>query len=358
MRRIVPAQLGRRLLPLIVVATLLGCQSGPPTPKKSPDKAGAPHPGAPRDAASDAGEGEAASGRPVAYVDARALTDADLRAPLYEAAGGRVLADLVLDRAVAQALADRGLSLEPADLEAEKRRLLETLSDDPDTAARLLGELRITRGLGKVRLEALLRRSAGLRRLVADRVAVTDAAIKRQYLLRHGPRYRVRLLVTATADEASRLRRRAMEGGSFSDLAAMHSIDPSAAQGGLLSPISPADTSYPQAVRNALPKLGEESGGRGGAGGSGGAGEAGAVSPVLALGDRFAVLKLEDKIEADGVALDDVRDELVVAVRRRSQRLLMEQQARELLAAAEVVVLDPALKAAWQRHRARLLEQP
>jgi len=315
-----------RFLPVIVVATLVGCQSGPPAGQKTSGQT-EPRP--------------AEAAKPVAYIDARALTDADLRAPLYEAAGGRVLADLVLDRAVAQALTDRGLSLEAADLEAEKRRLLETLSDDPDTAARLLQELRNTGGLGESRFEALLRRSAGLRRLVADRVAVTDAAIKRQYLLRHGPRYRVRLLVTASAEEANKLRRRAVGGESFSDLAAMHSIDPSAAQGGLLSPISPADAGYPQAVRNALPKLDAE-----------------AVSPVLALGDRFAVLKLEDKIEADGMALDDVRNELAAAVRRRRERLLMEQQARELLAAAEVVVLEPALKAAWQRQRDRLLEQP
>ncbi|NBC10603.1 MAG: hypothetical protein GVY24_02560 [Planctomycetes bacterium] len=282
-----------------------------------------------------------AATKPVAYIDARALTAGDLRASLYEAAGGEVLADLVLDRAVAQALADRGLEPDAADLAAEKRRLLETLSDDPDTAARLLNELRNTRGLGQARFEALLRRSAGLRKLVADRVEVTDAALQRQYLLRHGPRYRVRLLVTATADEANKLRRQALDGTPFSDLAALHSIDPSAAQGGLLSPISPADTSYPQAVRNALPKLDAE-----------------AISPVLALGDRFAVLKLEDKIKADDVALDDVRNELASAVRRRGERLLMEQQARELLAAAEVVVLDPALKAAWERQRDRLLTQP
>ncbi len=305
---------------------LVGCQSAPPPAKKNVGPAASRPASAPR---------------PVAYINARTLSTADLSPSLYEAAGGEVLADLVLDRAVADGLAMRGLVLGAAELEAEKQRLLRSLSDDPNTAARLLEELRTTRGLGAVRFEALLRRNAGLRLLVADRVEVSDAAIRQQYLLRHGPRYRLRLLVTATADEANKLRRRAIEGAAFSDLAAMHSIDPSAAQGGLLSPISPADANYPQAVRNALPRL-----------------EAEAISPVLALGDRFAVLKLEDKIEADGVALDDVRDELAAAVQRRNERLLMEQQAREMLAAAEVVVLDPALKSAWERRRAALIEQP
>lgn len=318
---------------LIVTATLAGCQSAtenPPPPERPARAAAEPAKDAPR---------RDDRARPVAYVDGRALTDADLRAGLYEAAGGDVLADAVLDRAVAWRLEERGLSVDAQAIEAERALLGRSLSPDADTAVRLLDELRRSRRLGPTRFEALLRRSAGLRRLVADRVEVTDSAIRREHERRYGPRYRVRLLVTDDADEAAELRRRALDGESFADLASLHSIDPSAAQGGLLSPISPADTQYPQAVRRALPRL-----------------DAAPISGVLALGDRFAVLKLADKIEAADVALDDVTDELVEAVRRRQQRLLMERLARQMLAEAEVVVLDPALQAAWRAQQAELTE--
>lgn len=275
----------------------------------------------------------------MAYVSGQAVAVGALEPALYEIAGGEALADLVLAQQIERTLGRAGLEVGAQAINEERRLIARTLSDDPDTAARLLAELRDARGLGKHRFEAMLRRNAGLRLLIADDVAVTEAAVKQAYLLRHGPRYRVRLLVTADAAAAGELRGRAAAGESFADLASLHSVDPSAAQGGLLSPISPADPRYPQALRTALPKL-----------------EPGALGPVIAIDDRFAVLWLEDKIAADGKALADVREELARSVELRAQRLRMEQLARELLSEADVIVLDPALKRAWELQRERLVE--
>ena len=310
---------------LIVTATVSGCQS---TPEKSSSVEAS---------AQRARTLDAQRSRPIGYINAQAITASDLLPALYEAAGGQTLADLVLERQIAARLKRRELTVDVAARDAEKALILETLSDDPDTAIRLLDELRNSRGLGKARFEVMLWRNAGLRMLVADQVEVTDAAVKQAYLLRYGPRYRVRLIVSDSAEEAAKLRTRAMQGDSFADLASLHSIDPSAAQGGLLSPISPADPQYPQALRNALPRLTPDE-----------------PSRVIALPDRFAVLSLVDKIKSDAVELADVKEELAESVRRRNQRLLMEQLARELLANAEVIVLEPALKPAWEQQRKRL----
>jgi len=317
----------RRMLLLlpIVAACLQGCQSARTNP---------PGEAAPADSAATP-----RAARPVAYVEGQAVDAAQLQEALYEAAGGEALADLVLGQEIARELEQRGLVVDAAAINRERELIAGTLSADPDTAARLLGELRASRGLGKHRFEAMLRRNAGLRLLVADQVEVTEAAVKQAYLIQHGPRYRVRLLVVADAGEAGRLRARAAAGEAFADLASLHSADPSAAQGGLLSPISPADPRYPQALRTALPKLAP-----------------GQPSPVLALDDRFAVLWLEDKIESDGTALADVRDALTGSVRLRAQRLRMEQLARQMLARSNVIVLDPTLKRAWESQRQRLIE--
>ncbi len=315
-------------LPLIVLACLAGCQSAKkntPTTSVSAQSPGNGRETAPRAA------------RPVAYVNAQAVTSDDLLPTLYEAAGGEALADLILDQRIAARLTQRGFVVDAQALADEKTIILKTQSDDPDTAARLLEELRSVRGLGPVRFESLLRRNAGLRMLIEDQVEVTEAAVKQAYLLRYGPKYRVRLIVTQSAQDAARLRERAIQGEAFVDLAAMHSIDASAAQGGLLSPISPADPQYPQALRNALPKLTPDQ-----------------PSPVIALSDRFAVLALEDKIDSQAVEFADVKQALSDSVRLRNQRLLMEQLARELLAEAEVIVLDPTLKPAWESQRKRL----
>ncbi len=278
-------------------------------------------------------------GRVYAYVAGQPVTGEALLPALMESAGGEVFGDAVLDRLIARRLAAAGVTVTDAMLDAERAVVAQTLSDDPDQAARMLRDLRERRGLGETRFEALIRRNAGLRALVAGRVTVTQPALRQAYRLRHGPATRVRLIVTDTLGQAQRLRRRAVEDGEpFGELAAMHSTDASAAQGGLLSPIRPDDTSYPASLRDAIAPL-----------------TVGQVSGPVAVDGGFALVRIEEQIAGDGVAFEAAEQALAVDVRRRAQRVLMQQIARELIDAADVVVLDPVLSAAWQRRRAVLL---
>jgi len=276
--------------------------------------------------------------RPIAYINSHAVTDRDLLGPLMEAAGGQVLSELVLDRQIEQELQRRGLELTPAMLEQEKARMLATLSADPDEAARLLSEMRARRGLGDRRFDSLLHRNAGLRLLVQDRVEVPPALVFEAYELRYGPRYRVRILMTPTLAEAGRLHAKAKAGEPFGELAARHSTDPSAAQGGLLSPISPADPSYPKALRDALKSM-----------------AAGEVSDLIAVDGGFIIMKLEEILPAEPISFMDVRQELEQAVRLDIESRLMQQAARTMLAEAKVVVLDPVLAQSWRRQKQQTL---
>ena len=274
--------------------------------------------------------------RPLAYVTGQAVTGQDLMPPLLEASGGAVLSELVLDRSVAEALKDRGLSLTSEQLEAEKQRVLVTLSDNPDEAARLLNVMRSQRGLGEQRFEAMLRRNAGLRLLVKDDIEIVPALLRQAYDMQHGKRYRVRIIVAQTMNEASELLVRAKAGESFSDLASLHSTDPSAAQGGLLSPISPADPTYPAALRQALPKMKRMD-----------------ISGLIATDDGFIIMRLDEIIPADDVSYEAALPGLAKQVRLELEAQQMQRTARAMLADAKVVVLDPSLGEAWRNWQQR-----
>lgn len=309
----------------IVASIAVGCQSGPPDSAPDTDatrpQVGSPHPD-----------------KPAAYLNGQAVTRDTLYRLMVEANGGQALAEVLLDRAISKRLADQGIALTDDDLSAERDSLLSSLSDDADQAARLLNEMREQRGLGKTRFDSLLRRSAGLRRMVSDGITVSEPSVRQAYEVRHGVRYRVRLITADAVNTLSQARRSVLDGASFADVAVAISTDPSVSQGGLLSPISPADATYPKAVRDALPKLSMEN-------------RASRLSPIIALPEGYALLWLEGVIDADGRPYEQVRDELERAVRLELERVRMQQLARVLIEQANVIVLDPALEASWQRQR-------
>lgn len=314
----------KRCCILLVLMLLAGCES---TPVSSGHESAKP---------TIAGDGQSAAAKPLAYVNGRTVTRDDLMPSLTEAAGGAVLSEIVLDQMIDGALADRGLTLTPAMIEQEKADMLATLSVDPDEAARLLKVMRSRRGLGEVRFAAMLRRNAGLRLLTKDDVELAPALLHQAFEVQHGKRYRVRIIVTDTLSEAGKLKDQAEAGASFSDLAAMHSTDPSAAQGGLLSPISPADPTYPAALREAMSGM-----------------KAGEVSDVIAADDRFIIMRVEAVLPADGVSYEAALPALARQVRLELEAQQMQQAARAMLADAKVVVLDPALGEAWRNQQQR-----
>lgn len=277
---------------------------------------------------------------PVAIVAGREITWDELRPALAEAAGAAVLRETVLDGLIDRELSGRGLELSPADVDAERTILLDSVSQgarlDAAEAQRIIDNLRAQRGLGERRFAAQLRRSAGLRRLVAGTVTVTDEEVQRAFDLAHGPRLRARALVVADRARAAAVRdelqalppeRRA---AALADLAVKESTDGSAPRGGALDPISPADPTYPAAVRSALDAL-----------------SPGELSPVIGTERGFAVLLLEGRDPADGTTLDAARERLRTQVRLAREREAMDGLATDLLRRAKVTVLDRGVAWSW-----------
>ena len=284
----------------------------------------------------------------VAYIRGAAVAMDDLRGPLLEAAGAEVFRELVIERAVDDRLAAAGVRLGGADIARELDLLSASLSPDADTAARLLRELRQRRGLGDDRFDRMLRRSAGLRKLVADDIRVTDAEVAVATRLLSGPRVEARLITLPDLASAKRVRAglvkrsvgvdhsdaRAAEAArargrqAFAEAAMQHSTDASAARGGLLAPVHPEDPSYPAAIRRTLANL-----------------PPGAISEPIALDPGFGLLRVDRVLPGRAAPPEsDVRAE----VRRRSERVAMQRLAEELLDAAEVTVVDPDLGRAWR----------
>lgn len=273
-------------------------------------------------------------------LDGRSITFADLGPPLLESSGGEVLSEMILDSQIRLRLEQRGQALTPEQIDAERKLMGLSLSTDADQAQKLLKELRERRGWGDRRFDLLLARNAGLRQLVQGDVQVTESALRQAFDYEYGPRYEARLITVDTLTAASEVIKKAQAGELFSDLAAKSSTDSSRAQGGLLSPLSAADPTYPEAVRLALTKL-----------------QPGQVSDPIVIDRGFAIVKLERKIAGKEAKFDDVKGSLQDGVRRQVERLQMERLARTILREADLVVLDPGLQKSWARQKRLLSSQ-
>ncbi len=268
--------------------------------------------------------------RPAAMIDGEPVTWDALRAPLAEAAGAEVLRETALESRLRKRMEREGLALTEAMIERERELFASAAASagvSGEDAAAALERVRRERGLGPVRFAGLLRRSAMLRAIVAPRVNVNEASIAQAYALRHGERFRARVIVTPTAREAAAALARVRGGEDFSRIAAEVSTDASAARGGVIEPISPADPAYPKALRDTLAAM-----------------KPGEVSDPVVLEGGFALLVLDERLAASAPPLDSVRAEMERDARSRQERLLMEQLAREIEAGADIRPLDAGLR--------------
>ncbi len=272
---------------------------------------------------------------PPALVNGQALSWPVLRDLLAETAGGAILEEVVLDRLLTQRLTREGGGIDERAVDQEQALLLEVLDADPARAARSLEALRTRRSLGDRRFDLLLRRNAMLRALVRDDVEINETMIQSQYAQQFGPKYQVRLITAATMNEAATALNRIRGGEPFTEVAALMSTDlPSAERGGLLEPISPYDASWPLALRQVLADL-----------------EEGDLSPIIPIETSFAIVQMVRRIPRQDVPYEMVKDDMRRAARLAQERLLMDNLARQMLAGAEIVVLDPALNDGWKRSR-------
>lgn len=326
----------------VVLAVAAGCSTPARTSPGSPAAAPA-HDDSPSSVETAGPDRLAAASRPagaaVLVVDGDPVAASALWADLAEAGGGAVVREFVLDRRLRTELSTRGLSVDSAAIDRERRLLADSLAATGSTGAaadELVLRLRRAQGLGERRFAALLERTAMLRALVAPQAQVTDANLAQAHAIAYGPKHRARLIVVRTQADAAALRRELAGSGDqlaavFSRLALERSIDESGPRAGVLPPISVEDPLWPSALRAALAEL-----------------RPGELSPVLALERGFAVALLDAVDPGSGPSLDEARPRLEQQVRLRQERLLMDREAARLLQGGRgVTVLDPSLSWGW-----------
>lgn len=319
---------------LTSVLLLTSACSGPPTTTKS----------AAASKMSDPAPPPAYRNTPALIVDGNAIQWRTLVPLLAEAAGDRVTAEVVLDVRLKATLARRGLKVGETQVAAERELMLQRfmeqgLARDEDQAMRVLNRLREDRGLGPKRFDLFLRRNASLRALVADESQVSDAMLQQEYERRYGERIEIRMIVVPLLADAERVRDRLDAGEPFAKVASELSIHPSSVLGGLLRPFSRIDPDIEQAIRDVAFQT-----------------DPGQTSDPISAADGFAVIRVDQRIEAESVPLDDVRDELTRVARLRVEQVMMNRQARVLLESADVSVLDAHLDRLWQAQRRQMLQ--
>jgi hypothetical protein len=273
--------------------------------------------------------------RPAALLANESITWADLSVPLAEAAGGAVLEEVALDRLLAKEMQLRGLSLEPGAGTQEEEYLREALAVAAGVQAGqqgdLVQQLRRSRGLGDRRYASLLDRNAKLRRMVRDEVKVTPEDVQQAFEIRYGQRFQTRLILTRTEREAGDAADRLRAGEPFAEVATKLSTDPSRLRGGAIGTISPADPSYPMALRKSIASS-----------------TVGAPTSVIALEQGYAIVLVEQVIPPTAASFDAAAPGLEREVRLVRERAAMDRLAAQLLRAANITVLDPSLDWSWK----------
>ncbi|MFG0256354.1 MAG: peptidylprolyl isomerase [Phycisphaerales bacterium JB043] len=303
----------------LLVCVVQGCSSGPKnTSGQTPTR------GSGRDV--------------VALIDDTPVRRGDIAAQLSEAAGAQVLEEIVLDTALQKRARARGISIDQDALDREHARLVESLREQvgPDsswTSAALIGELRRARGLGDVRYNALLTRTALLRALSRDETTITEADVRLAYERTHGTRYDISLITTDDEISGRSALTRLKQGEPFAEVAARLSTHTSGPRGGAIGVITTGDTAVPSVIRETLATLGDTG-----------------VSGLLALDVGFAIVRVERVIPGDGTPIDDVRDALEMEAREQEIERRMAQMARQILRQARVTTLDPSLEWSWDNR--------
>ncbi len=262
--------------------------------------------------------------------------------PLLAETAGPVLEEIALDHILKIQCAQAGITISSSDITLEERRLVERLSSaanaDPEASSELLDRVRNSRGLGPRRYQALLQRNAMLRKMVASEVTVTPAQLEQALAVRHGPKFKGRVLLIRSEREAAAARAQIAASSdpksTITSLAAASSETARVYPAGMVEPISAADPTYPSGLRAVIAKM-----------------KPGEVSPVIALDRNFAVFVLEEILP--GLASTSNDSTIEADVRDVNERMAMERKANQLLEIAGVNVLDADLRWSWERRNGK-----
>jgi foldase protein PrsA len=275
----------------------------------------------------------------MATVDGRPIYMSDLNDLLVRAHGVAMAYQLVAGEMVRQAAEANHLSATDREVQEEGDRTMAEmfgLVERGGQRERLLDEWLRQRGMSYKQWQMIMLRNVLLRKLVEPRVTVSDEDLAKEFGRQYGRKVQVRHIQTESLTSAQQALKKLEEGADFAELARQMSVNPSAAEGGLLPPIDQDSRTLPPALTEAalaLKRVGE-------------------TTDPIQVETAFHILKLEKIIEPQNVKFADVKDKLSQDVRRRRLRSESQKLLGELIKAAQdghrIQYVDPVLKAQVQ----------
>jgi parvulin-like peptidyl-prolyl isomerase len=283
-------------------------------------------------------------GRPIALVNDAPIDRAMFIQTLLEARGLSLLQQMVWREVALQETRRLGLTVTADDIDHEYDLTLQAAQYDgkdvekltPARREQLIDEWTRTRGVARPELAIAMARQAHLRKIAEGRVKLDDAMLEKEFKRVHGEKVEVRHIQLAAPRAWEDLKRRIDAGENFMLL--VHDFSQNALSrdnNGLLPPFSADDPTVPAEMVKAAFAL-----------------EPGQVSNPIEAEGSFHVLKLERRIPADAVTLDQVKEELSNNLTARLVAQEMERLGGDLLIRARLRIEDQTLREQYKKQQA------
>ncbi len=278
-----------------------------------------------------AAEPETSASDAAVTVNGVTLSKQDVHEWLIRAYGATAVEQLVSTEVVEQAARAEGITIDQSDLDAEAALTIAQMSPgvDPSQYERVLTEVLADKQYPRIQWDTMIRRNAMLRKLAERRLEITDEMLTAAFNNRYGLKVRARLIQCDSVTDARKILALLAAGESFESLAREYStLTELAADGGLLPPFSRDDETIPVALRRTAFDLAD-----------------GQVSEIIQVGRYFHLLQRVEAIPPEtDVRFEDVKDELRREIALEAIWKMQERILNDLMASAEIVLVDPMLR--------------
>ncbi len=355
---------------LIVVpglAGLMGCRTSSPPPSspivrmwEEPAAAGA-RPATPSPSGSPGSAGPTASGpapnasaspRPeevLAYVNGTPITRAFAGEELVRTHGLSLLQQMVLLVAARQRSQQMGLTVTPADVQAEHDEALRRIATplggqdnlplDRLVAERLLTEFLLAKNIARAEWQRRMEQQAYLRKIATaelEKTTLTEQMLREEYALEYGERVQIRHIQVSNLQAERRARDMLATRNDFDLAARQLSENPvTAARGGLMPPFTRNDPSVTPLIREAAFKM-----------------KVGETSPAVHEDNWYHIIRVERRFPASSVGFEHVdRKALEARLKKRLIAQRMVELEPELFNQARVDIRDRELSEQFNRRR-------
>lgn len=331
-----------------------GCAADPSSPSGNRSR---PTPGvngpSGQSANSRSQTGQAGGDAVVARVGTLNITNTQLLTPLVRAHGLGMLQNLLQLEMAREDARAAGLTVSPAEVQAETDRTLEQMfkdqNVDKDQYPLLLSQFLQRKNLSVVEWEMLMESNATLRKLAEPLAtkAIKDAMLTEAFNQLYGEKVQVRHIQCTNLQEIAQARQRLTGGEPFESVARAVSRNArTASLGGELAPFT-RQSPYPQAFKDAAFGLKNK----------------GDISDPVQADGSYHLIYLEQRIPPKVIKFEDVKESVRADLQEKLVQQLMKERREEMSDRARrtMQVLDPTLKAQYdlesQRREAQIRER-